>query len=202
MKRIERDIVALFNTLWYRDFPLSEVHKQTGDRAEWTTHIGICIRSISDLLGYFTHFEGGRRNDAVIKDNTGHAIANIEWEWTQPFNESVNEIGKLYSQRNEADISLFIGYSRNDKYEQNMKKIENLWLSDDKILVVFLITFRMERNDNKRKKVRVFEDLKTYEFKAGKHKNTRTQPALPWMLSGTKWEKPNQEDAPGLKAVR
>ena len=72
MKRITRDFITLFNKLWYRDFPLSENHKSIGSRAEWTTHIGICVRSCADLMGYFTHFEQGNRTDAIIKNNIGN----------------------------------------------------------------------------------------------------------------------------------
>lgn len=182
MKRLERDVVALFNALWYRDFPLSEGHRQVGSRAEWTTHIGICIRSISDLMGYFTHFEGGIRTDAVIKDNRGECIANVEWEWKQPFQESVNEIEKLYSCRDDAQVSIFIGYSRDNMHEQNMDRIAKLWPCSKKTLVVFLITYEYQGGR------RIFDTLDTYLFKGGKYRRNRSQPALPWHVPGTRWE--------------
>ncbi len=46
----------------------------------------------ADLMGYYTHFQSGMRTDAVIKNNVGEAIANVEWERKQPFKEDVNEI--------------------------------------------------------------------------------------------------------------
>jgi hypothetical protein len=78
MIRIAQDFSTLFNVLWYRDFPLVHEVKESGRRAEWTTHIAICVRSAADLLGYFTHFEAGTRTDAVIKDAEGNAVANVE----------------------------------------------------------------------------------------------------------------------------
>lgn len=181
MKRIERDIVALFNTLWYKDFPLSETRKSNSSRAEWTTHIGICVRSLSDLLGYFTHYEEGIRTDAIIKDNKERAIANIEWEWNQPFKEKVNEIKKLYKIRKTADISIFIGYCENKREKINLERIKKIWRCDDRKLVVFLIKFHREKS------IRVFDTLDTYIF-TKKIKRARSQPALPWMLQGTRWE--------------
>jgi hypothetical protein len=71
MKDIARDFTTLFNVVWYRDFPLEYGVRELGRRAEWTTHIAVCVRSAADLLGYFTHFEAGTRTDAVIKDATG-----------------------------------------------------------------------------------------------------------------------------------
>ncbi len=42
---------------------------ETKTGAGYATHIGICVRSAADLMGYFTHFEHGNRTDAIIKDN-------------------------------------------------------------------------------------------------------------------------------------
>ncbi len=127
MKRDARDFVTLFNRFWYRDFPLSEHHKRSGSRAEWTTHIGICVRSSADLMGYFTHFEQGNRTDAVIKDNKQNDIFHIEWEWTQPFKENVNEVCQLYDARKETESSIFISYSQDTRHEENIKTIKKQW---------------------------------------------------------------------------
>jgi len=182
MRRIEKDFVTLFNVLWYRDFPLSQNHKKSGSRAEWTTHIGVCIRTCADLLGRFTYFEQGNRTDAIIKDNKNNDIAHIEWEWTQPFNEKVNEISKLYNYRNKADFSVFIGYSNVQNLNKCKISIEKQWRSCSDKLLVFLITYK--RSGKKRD----FEQLISYELKRGKLHKIRFQDALPWRVSGSRWE--------------
>ena len=182
MKRITRDFITLYNKIWYRDFPLSENHKDIGSRAEWTTHIGICVRSCADLMGYFTHFEQGNRTDAVIRDNQGNDIAHIEWEWHQAFTEKVNEIQKLYKSRKECEFSIFISYSRDDHHEKNMAAIKRQWRKSSEPLIVILVTFEHE------KRIRWFNKMETYYFQNGNFKKVRTQPALPWDVKGSRWE--------------
>ena len=182
MKRIARDFITLYNNLWYRDFPLSENYKDIGSRAEWTTHIGICVRTCADLMGYFTHFEQGNRTDAIIRDNDENDIAHIEWEWYQAFNEKVNEIKKLYVSRKECEFSVFISYSRSDQHTKNMAAIKRQWKKSKEPLIVILVTFDYE------KRVRWFNKLETYCFQNGSYKKVRIQPALPWDIKGSRWE--------------
>ncbi len=174
--------MALFNVLWYRDFPLSESHKRGGTRAEWTTHIGVCIRSCADLLGYFTYFEQGLRTDAIIRDNQEKDIAHIEWEWKQPFNEKVNEIKKLHKARKEAIFSVFISYSNTENIEKNLDAIKKQWGQGRESLLIFIVTY------STRKRKRNFDKLNTYLCQRGKLKKIRSQPALPWKVSGSRWE--------------
>ena len=183
------DFVSLFNAFWYRDFPLSETYKVLGSRAEWTIHIGTVVRSCADLLGLFTYFESGIRTDAIIRDNNGHDIAHIEWEWWQPFNENVNEIKKLYSQRKNAEISVFFSYSRRNRHVENLNSIVKQWGKSANPLLVFLVTFDI----NKRK--RWFYDLETYHVQNGRMKKIRSQPALPWDAKGTRWESDKQRNS-------
>jgi len=182
MKRTERDFIALFNALWYRDFPLSANHKTMGGRAEWTTHIGICVRACADLLGYFTYFEQGLRTDAIIRNNKDEDIAHIEWEWKQPFNEKVNEIEKLHNERKGTIFSVFISYSKIANVEKNMNAIQKQWGQGAEALLVFLVTY----STSKRK--RHFDKLNTYVCQRGKLKKLRSQPALPWKVQGSRWE--------------
>jgi len=182
MKRIERDFIALFNVLWYRDFPLAESHKTKGGRAEWTTHIGVCIRSCADLLGYFTYFEQGVRTDAIIRDNNENDIAHIEWEWKQPFNEKVNEIRKLHGERTKSIFSVFITYSNSENIEKNINEIKKQWGRSPEPLLIFLVTY----STSKRK--RYFAELITFVCQRGTLKKLRSQPALPWQMIGSRWE--------------
>jgi hypothetical protein len=181
IKRV-KDFVILFNAFWYRDFPLSESHKINGSRAEWTTHIGNCVKSCAELMGFFTYFESGIRTDAIIKDNTKRDIVHLEWEWKQPLNEKVNEIKKLYSQRTNAEFSVFFSYSRLDRHKENLNSIEHQWSNSTHPLLVFLVTFNQEKNGRR------FYFLETYHFQYGIRKKIRSQPALPWEVKGTRWE--------------
>ena len=182
MKNIARDFIALFNVLWYWDFPLSESYKTGGTRADWTTHIGVCVRSCADLLGYFTYFEQGLRTDAIIRDNQDNDIAHIEWEWKQAFNEKVNEIKKLHNERKKASFSVFISYSNIKNIKKNLDAIKKQWGQSSEPLLIFFVTY----STSKRK--RNFDNLNTYSCQRGKLKKIRSQPALPWKVSGSRWE--------------
>ena len=58
-----KDFATLFNYLWYQNFPLTPEYKEFLRRANWTIHIGVVIRSCADLMGYFTGFVEGKRNE-------------------------------------------------------------------------------------------------------------------------------------------
>jgi hypothetical protein len=180
------DFIVLFNAFWYRDFPLSESYKISGSRAEWTTHIGSCVKSCADMLGYLTYFESGIRTDAIIRDNFGNDIAHIEWEWWQPHLQKVNEIKKLFSEKKHAEFSVFFSYSRQGEdrtdHAKNLNSIEKQWGNSPHPLVVFLVTFRRQNN------ARQFYELETYVLQNGSMRKIRTQPALPWQKMGSRWE--------------
>lgn len=174
--------MTLFNVLWYRDFPLTKEHKENGTRAEWTTHISICTRTAADLLGYFTYFEHGNRTDAVIKDNRENIISNLEWEWSEPrFREKVNEIRQLHEKREECDFSVFVSYSDNRYYDENMAAVIEQWGEVSAPLVSIVIRF--DRN-----KKRIFDLMETHHIQNGKSRKVRSQPALPWQAEGKRWE--------------
>ncbi|MBB2928540.1 hypothetical protein [Paraburkholderia silvatlantica] len=182
MKRTVRDFVTLFNAFWYRDFPVAANGKISGSRAEWTTHIGICVRSTADMMGYFTYFEAGNRTDAVIKDarDEPQAIANVEWEWTQPFSPGFNELEKLYERRAEVDFSVLVTYSRKEHHQQNLERIRAVWDHSEEPLLVFLVCFEFAGHRN-------FSKLETHIAQRGVLRKVREQPALPWMAKGTRW---------------
>jgi len=169
------------NTLWYRDFPLSENHKDMGSRAEWTTHIGICVRTASDLMGLFTHFEQGNRTDAVIRNNLGEDIFHIEWEWKQAINPTVNEIQKLKETRNDTILSVFFSYSCVEDHKNNLNTIKQQWGKMKFPLVIMLVTYEGRSK-------RHFQNLETYHLQKGILKKVRSQPALPWWVEGSRWE--------------
>ena len=176
------DFVSLFNAFWYRDFPLSETYKPLSNRAGWTAHIGSVVKSTADLLGLFTYFESGTRTDAIIRDNRERDIIHLEWEWWQPFSEKVNEIQKLYTERKNAEFSVFFSYSGRMELDKNLKSIAKQWKKSAQPLLVFLVTF--ERKGGRR----WFYDLETYMFQNGDCIPLRSQPALPWDVKGTRWQ--------------
>lgn len=182
MKRRERDFITLFNALWYRDFPVTPEHEELGKRAVWTTHIASTIKQCADLMGFFTCFESGGRTDAVIQTATRTTWAKIEWEWNQPRSEKVNEIQKLAEAANEADLLVYVGYSRDEHHDENMERIARQWKNVPTPLVVFLVQFEFYQ------KRRHFTLLQTHFFKNGKRKLLRKQPALPWRVNGTRWQ--------------
>ncbi|MDO3382464.1 hypothetical protein [Gilvimarinus algae] len=183
MRRITRDFITLFNVLWYRDFPLTKQHKETGSRAEWTTHIGICARSAADLMGYFTYFEHGNRTDAVIKDNREEVVANLEWEWKEPrYVDKVNEIQQLHKVKDKCKFSVFVSYSDNRHYEENIDCVFNQWGIASEPLVLIIIRF------NRAGGRRLFDLMETHHIQNGSCRKVRSQPALPWETKGKRWE--------------
>jgi hypothetical protein len=181
MKRRERDFVALFNALWYRDFPVTPNHEDLGRRAVWTTHIASIVKQCSDLMGLFTCFESGGRTDAVVQTAERDTWAKIEWEWTQPLSEKVNEFEKLAAAATSSELLVYIGYSRSDRHRENLKKIHVSWKKINTPLLAFLVTYSYHG------KRRHFELLQTHYYKGGGGRMVRRQPALPWQVSGTKW---------------
>lgn len=193
MNRRDRDFVALYNALWYRDFPVTPNRQDINRRALWTTHIASTVKQSADLLGLFTCFETGGKTDAVIEDATGRKWAKVEWEWIQPHSEGVNEIDKLAAAVDEADTFIFIGYSRSDNSnhsEMNIEKITETWCDIDKPLIAILVTF--SRGNGRRR----FQRLETHLIQRGKHKKLREQPALPWEAAGTKWAVQTEQSYP------
>lgn len=180
MKRLTRDFIGLFNALWYRDFPAPK--EKYVARANWTIHLGVVIRECADLLGYYSSFESGNRTDAVIHDSEDRIVANIEWEWIQPFREKVNEIEKLSIRSEFAKFSVFISYCDYRYLTQSLKRVEVLWAVPETPLVLFLIMFKQVGKN------RHFCELVTYYFWNGRYKKLRTQPALPWEVKGSKWK--------------
>lgn len=184
MNRRDRDFVALYNALWYRDFPVTPNRQDINRRALWTTHIASTVKQSADLLGLFTCFETGGKTDAVVEDANGKKWAKIEWEWLQPHANGVNEIDKLASAVDESETFIFIGYSRTDEpghSDLNIAKILEIWGEKEKPLIAFLVTFSREHGK------RQFKTLQTHLVQRGKHRQLREQPALPWEVPGAKW---------------
>jgi hypothetical protein len=91
------DFATIFAHMWYRDFPLQQSLREKAQRADWTTHISIAVRSTADLMGLFTSFESGGRTDALLCDNNKKVVAALEWEWAALHrgDTMINEFNKL-----------------------------------------------------------------------------------------------------------
>ena len=176
------DFITLFNTIWYRDFPVALGTFQIAKRADWTTHIATTVRQVSGFMGLFSCFESGGRTDAEIKLANGKVWAKLEWEWDEPREERVGELDKLAAAASGCELCVFIGYSRNDRLEENLEKIRAAWVGAGKPLVAILVTFDAEGN------TRAFDRLQTYSFDGTGVSLVRHQPALPWCVSGSRWE--------------
>lgn len=182
-RRRERDFIALFNALWYRDFPIIRGKDMVAGAAMWTTHIASTVKQCADLLGLFTRFEKQGRTDAVIqKPSSEKNWAKVEWEWYRVLHERVNEIEKLATSTDSTDVSIFIGYSLKNEIPDSLKKIRDSWTKEDAPLLVFIIVFAKAR------KGRVFKTLQTYRFANGSSLKLREQHALPWEVPGSRWQ--------------
>lgn len=132
--------------------------------------------------GFFTLFESGSRTDAVIQKASGKPWAKIEWEWAQAHLPTVNELKKLAKAAIEdAELLVYIGYSKNIDHAKNIKTIKKVWQNIDKPLIAFLVTYC------RRTPIRHFNSLQTHYLKSGTHKMVREQPALPWQVKDTVW---------------
>lgn len=187
MKRVERDFITLFNCLWYRDFPVSEVHAIAG-RADWTIHLGLVVRQCATLLGARALFEQGGRTDAVIRYSDTDTLSFVEWEWTRAHTE-INKFTKLLKKTDSAVFQTFIGYSRVTDLKVTIEQISKRWQTANKPLIAFLITY--EISGRKRR----FKELQTYMFAKSKYKKIRSQPALPWEVNQAKANNESEETA-------
>ncbi|MGF6551832.1 hypothetical protein [Paraburkholderia youngii] len=134
------------------------------------------------MMGYFTYFEAGNRTDAVIKDASlePRPIANVEWEWTQPFRDNFNELQKLRDGRSDVEFSVLVTYSRDENHDQNLDKIRAVWSDSEEPLLAFLVCYAFAGQRN-------FGTLQTYIAQRGILRKIRTQPALPWKVPGARW---------------
>jgi|SRR6266446_3637098 len=183
MNNVITDFVALFNAYWYRDFPLVRTYKEEAGRAEWTTHIGLCVRACADLMGYFTCFEHDH-TDAVIKDREGKHVANIEWEYAQPFRPGFNEAKKLAKlrKRSHPQFSALVIWTSETRHADNLAIVRSHWGKNDHPLLLFVLTFAFKSNHRR------LRQLETHLLMNGQPKRLRFEEALPWKVKGTRWD--------------
>jgi hypothetical protein len=155
-------------------------------------------------MGLFTHFESGGRTDAVLKDNRGRPVAALEWEWDAIHrkdvkgNEIVKEFNKLKvlcstEKFQGIRFACLIGYARvgpgagkgDYKFgsERRLASYVERWKGELPPLLLVLIHFKLWGQE------RLFTTMTVDEIKAGARKRLREQPAYPWKVNGSRWER-------------
>lgn len=201
------DFATIFAHMWYRDFPFHALFHEKAQRANWTTHIGIAVRSSADLMGLFTHFESGGRTDAVLKDNKGKPVAALEWEWSALHrgDDVITEFQKLQTLCTEPRFqgirfACLIGYARGgttarDDYTRRSAAVldgyAERWRGDLPPLLLAVVHFE----DRGKQKGRQFVKMTIDEIEGGRRRQLREQPAYPWEVPWSRWA---QETRGGL----
>jgi len=194
------DFATIFAHMWYRDFPLQRSLREKAQRADWTTHIGISVRSTADLMGLFTHFESGGRTDAVLRDKKSKAVAALEWEWASLHRGDaiINEFEKLKTRcAEEAFQGLrfagLIGYGRGtsvrgrDDYTKRTARVledyTQRWAGALPPLLLVVVHFEWNGKD----KGRQFTKMTIDKIAGGSRTPLREQPAYPWDVIESRW---------------
>jgi hypothetical protein len=199
-KQMLSDFATIFAHMWYRDFPLQQGVREKAQRADWTTHIGVAVRSTADLMGLFTHFESGRRTDAVLRDNMGSVVAALEWEWAALHRGDtiVNEFNKLQERCGAEDFkgvqfAGLIAYARESSAKGRSDYTErwNAVLEDYTVrwhkalppLLLVAVHFQWQGKPIGRQ----FTTMTIDEIAGGKRDRIREQQAYPWDVCGSRW---------------
>jgi hypothetical protein len=191
------DFATIFAHMWYRDFPLQRSLREKAQRADWTTHIAIAVRSTADLMGLFTCFESGIRTDAVLRDSKGANVAALEWEWAALHSGKVIEFQKLVDLCGESKFKglqfaglLVYGRTGGTDYSERTEKVlegyEADWPQELPPLLLVVIHFEGIGKDERLQR-RQFQDMTMYEIAGGSKKFLRQQPAFPWDVAGSRW---------------
>jgi hypothetical protein len=203
------DFATIFAHMWYRDFPLQPRYREKAQRADWTTHIGIAVRSSADLLGLFTHFESGGRTDAVLRDNRDTAVAAFEWEWSalhrgdEVITEFENLKKKCFEREDFRDLrfACLIGYARGGTTERDrdftrrseavLESYAKRWVGELPPLLLIVVHFEWAG----KQKGRRFVKMTIEEIEDGRRNKLLEQPAYPWDVFWSRWA---QEPRSGL----
>jgi hypothetical protein len=200
------DFATIFAHMWFRDFPLQHSTREKAQRADWTTHIGIAVRSTADLMGLFTCFESGGRTDAELRDIQG-VVAKLEWEWEALHTGKVNEFEKLKRACGEPSekrlrFAALVVYGRKDgdydaKTNKVLERYQKEWTKDLPPLLLVVIHYDFIGKDERLQR-RQFQEMNFYKIAGGKQKLLRSQPANPWDVNASRWAK----DATEVKVER
>jgi hypothetical protein len=196
------DFATIFAHMWYRDFPLQHSLHEKAQRADWTTHIGIAVRTTADLMGWFTCFESGERTDALLRDSSKNVMAALEWEWNA-LHLANNEFEKLQERCKEFKSTIkfasLISYAREnspnakadqDDYSRRSAKVledyTKRWSPEGPPLLLVLVHYENagKAKDYQRRK---FTKLTMRRIPGQPNILLRDQPAYPWNIVGSRW---------------
>ena len=186
------DFAALFQYLWYRDFPIDEI-SIGAHRADWTHHIGIVVHNIANLFGFMARFETGGKTDAVLRSRDGDEIA-LEWEW----GDVQSELNGLRSREawHPKEVSektlkyaVLVTYESERESGRVLKQVEGEWWKEPRPsypLLLVLVSFKgVKRKEFSSK--RAFSSVTMFLFDKDGTKPLRSAPAFPRKVRGTRW---------------
>jgi hypothetical protein len=184
------DFAALFQYFWYRDFPMDAKKAIGAGRVDWTIHIGVVVRNISDLMGLVTRFERGGRKDAILRSTDGDEVA-IEWEWGGVWR--ANELEKLKCHRvwskdkgseRLLKYAVLITYTHTPNIGKVYKHVKKEWEGAQWPLLLILIDLIESKKYPMGKE---FKNIQMSAFHKGERREIRSAPAFPWEVAGTRW---------------
>ena len=175
------DFSTLFSYCWYRDFPLDNSYRDMGSTSDWNIHTGLTVRRVSDMMGYYAHFESGGRTDAVIRDSQKAPVLFAEWEWNSPCENEINEPKKLSDAVLKARprFCFLFSYAPVGTLKDQLNYIQVAWEAHVPLLVT-LVEYEGSSN-------RFFKTMITYRLDSGVWSQVREQQALSWDVAGTRW---------------
>ena len=158
-------------------------------RSDWTIHIGLVVRAVSDLMGLITRFESGNRKDAVLRSGEGDEIA-VEWEWNGAWG---NELRKLKTHRiwsakkdptHLLKYAVLITYTHTPNIGRVYDHVRNEWHDAPWPLLLILIDLAESRKFFSGKD---FKHINTSMFDKSRQRLLRDAPAFPWHIEGSRW---------------
>lgn len=182
------DFATLFQYFWHRDFPIDQM--ATGARrADWTIHIGVVVRSISDLMGLVTRFERGGRKDAVLRSTDGDEVA-IEWEWDGVWGNELEKLKhhKLFSKGKGIErllkYAVFITYTHTPNVAKVYDHVREKWEDAPWPLLLILIDLEKSKKFSSGKE---FNNIQMSVFDSNGRRTLRVAPAFPWNIESSRW---------------
>ncbi|MCK4274051.1 MAG: hypothetical protein KAW90_04105 [Dehalococcoidales bacterium] len=180
------DFAALFQYLWYRDFPMDAKRGTGAGRVDWTIHIGVVVRNVADLMGFVTRFERGGRKDAILRSTDGDEIA-VEWEWGGVWG---NELEKLKEhnvrpkEKGGLKYAVLVTYTHPPNIQKVYSHVMEKWKGARWPLLLVLIDLIESKKYHMGKE---FKNIQMSVFDKGERIQLRSAPAFPWEVGGTRW---------------
>jgi hypothetical protein len=160
-------------------------------RADWTIHIGVVVRNVSDYMGFMARFESGKRTDAVIRSRDGDEVA-VEWEWNGVFGKN-NELDKLLSHnirpkgKEKLKYAVLITYTHTENIDNVYELVKQKWDKDSRWPLLLILVDVKDVPKSTYSMGKEFRNIQMSVFDKGERMPLRSGPALPWEVHGTRW---------------